>query len=175
MQKQYFLVFVFFHKISLVYLFIHMCNVYAVLLYSFQSYRSTFSEYVFCPGTPQTTNTNRVSKSYSVFIGWFWERAIKLVLRNYSSVIPDIINWLIFVRHQISSFSLISANDDYWRKLKKKTNKNVGNWKKTIQLLGSCNFQSIYIYWATFGRSCSSLQEVRVPEVNHSSEICNCK
>jgi hypothetical protein len=43
----------------------------------------------------QTTNTNRVSKSYSVLIGWFWERAIKLVLRNYSSVIPDIINWLV--------------------------------------------------------------------------------
>jgi hypothetical protein len=130
MEKQYFLVFVFFHKISLVYLFIHMCNVYAVLLYSFQSYRmnltieffffssqrfyllfffkislsshrllisaktrkfgverifmcnvyavllysfqsyrSTISEYVFCPGTPQTTNTNTVSKLYSVFIG----------------------------------------------------------------------------------------------------------
>jgi hypothetical protein len=60
-QVQYDMVF-----ISLVYLFIHMCNVYAVLLYSFQSYRFTISEYVFCPGTPHTTNTNTVSKSFGV-------------------------------------------------------------------------------------------------------------
>ena len=89
-----------------------MCNAYAFLLYSIQSYRSTISQYVLCPGTPQTTNKNTVSKLYSVFIGRFYERAIKLVLRNYLSVRLDTMNLLEFVGHQISSISLISGSDD---------------------------------------------------------------
>ena len=120
MQK---LLFFFFHILSLVYLFIHMCNVYAFLLYSIQSYRSTISQYVFCPGTPQTTNKNTVSKLYSVFIGRFCERAFKRLLRNYLSVRPDTMNLLVFVGHQISSISLISGSDDCWGNLKKKEEK----------------------------------------------------
>jgi len=97
-----------------------MCHVYAFLFYSFQTYRSTISEYKFCPGTPQTTNKNTVSKFYCVFIGRFWERAFKLVLRNYLIVTSDIMNLLIFVGHRMSSFSLISTNNDCCGKLKKK-------------------------------------------------------
>ena len=81
------------------------------LFYPFQSYRSTNSEDVFFTGTPQTTNNNTVSKLYTVFIGRFSER----VLNSYSEITcvrSDIMNSLIFVGHQISSFSMISTNDD---------------------------------------------------------------
>ena len=113
------------------------------LFYPFQSYRSTIFEDVFFTGTPQTTNKNTVFKLYTVFIGRFSER----VLYSYSEITcvrSDIMNSLIFVGHQISSFSLISTSDDCWGKLGKNTNKTM--WTETnIQLLGLCYFQK-YIY-----------------------------
>ena len=115
------------------------------LFFPFQSYRSTISEEVFFTGTPHTTNKNTVSKLYTVFIGRFSER----VLNSYSEITcvrSDIMNSLIFVGHQMSSFSLILTNDDCWWKLGKKKTTNKMMWTETnIQLLGLCYFQK-YIY-----------------------------
>ena len=101
------------------------------LFYPFQSYRFTISEDVFFTDTPQTTNKNTVSKLYIAFIGRYSER----VLNSYSEITcvrSDIMNSLIIVGHQISSFSLISTNDDCRGKLGEKTQTKRCELKQTF-------------------------------------------
>jgi hypothetical protein len=105
----------------------------------YRTYEFIISEDVFFTGTPQTTNKNTVSKLYIVFIGRFLERVLNLY-SEITCVRSDIMNSLIIVGHQISSFSLISTNVDCRGKLGKKTQAKRCELMKNLETTGFVSY-----------------------------------